>query len=67
MKVKLFSKIVSYKKITHNVWCLCVLTAMLAEAARNKRIEFRTYRVEKHYAVTSGKWYAILGLFSSTV
>ncbi|CAB3362502.1 Hypothetical predicted protein [Cloeon dipterum] len=31
--------------------------ALLAEAARSRRIEFRTYRVEKNYAVTSGKWY----------
>jgi hypothetical protein len=29
---------------------------MLAEAARNRKIEFRTYRVEKNYAVSSGKW-----------
>jgi hypothetical protein len=31
-------------------------SAMLAEAARNKKHEFRTYRVEKHYAVSAGKW-----------
>jgi ryanodine receptor 2 len=31
--------------------------ALLAEALRQKFADFRTYRVEKHYAVTSGKWY----------
>jgi hypothetical protein len=34
-----------------------LIIAMLAEAARNKHIEFRTYRVEKNYAVSAGKWY----------
>lgn len=31
--------------------------ALLAEALRQKFAAFRTYRVEKTYAVTSGKWY----------
>lgn len=31
--------------------------ALLAEALRLKFAAFRTYRVEKTYAVTSGKWY----------
>lgn len=31
--------------------------ALLAEALRLKYAAFRTYRVEKTYAVTSGKWY----------
>ncbi|XP_049775985.1 ryanodine receptor [Schistocerca cancellata] len=31
--------------------------ALLAEANRNKQTRFRTYRVEKNYAVSSGKWY----------
>ncbi|XP_055904500.1 ryanodine receptor isoform X11 [Eupeodes corollae] len=31
--------------------------ALLAEALRLKFAAFRTYRVEKNYAVTSGKWY----------
>ncbi|XP_044571096.1 ryanodine receptor isoform X10 [Drosophila ananassae] len=31
--------------------------ALLAEAQRLKFAAFRTYRVEKNYAVTSGKWY----------
>lgn len=31
--------------------------ALLAEALRLKFSAFRTYRVEKNYAVTSGKWY----------
>ncbi|KAL0274262.1 UNVERIFIED_CONTAM: hypothetical protein PYX00_006731 [Menopon gallinae] len=31
--------------------------ALLAEANRLKEQGFRTYRVEKHYAVSSGKWY----------
>ncbi|XP_033608233.1 ryanodine receptor isoform X6 [Cryptotermes secundus] len=31
--------------------------ALLAEAARSKHMAFRTYRVEKNYAVTTGKWY----------
>lgn len=31
--------------------------ALLAEALRQKFSAFRTYRVEKNYAVTSGKWY----------
>lgn len=31
--------------------------ALLAEALRQKYAAFRTYRVEKHYAVNSGKWY----------
>lgn len=32
------------------------IPALLAEAARNKHVEFRTYRVEKNYAVSAGKW-----------
>ncbi|XP_064536238.1 ryanodine receptor isoform X15 [Drosophila montana] len=31
--------------------------ALLAEAQRLKFAAFRTYRVERNYAVTSGKWY----------
>ncbi|XP_025830516.1 ryanodine receptor [Agrilus planipennis] len=31
--------------------------AMLAEAARLRQSDFRTYRAEKNYAVSSGKWY----------
>lgn len=31
--------------------------ALLAEALRQKYAAFRTYRVERNYAVTSGKWY----------
>lgn len=31
--------------------------ALLAEALRQKYSAFRTYRVERTYAVTSGKWY----------
>ncbi|BES99791.1 ryanodine receptor [Nesidiocoris tenuis] len=31
--------------------------ALLAEASRQKQMSFRTYRCEKTYAVTSGKWY----------
>lgn len=31
--------------------------ALLAEALRQKFSAFRTYRVEKNYAVTGGKWY----------
>lgn len=31
--------------------------ALLAEALKQKYAAFRTYRVEKTYAVTSGKWY----------
>ncbi|XP_073986803.1 ryanodine receptor isoform X3 [Rhodnius prolixus] len=31
--------------------------ALLAEASRSKHQAFRTYRAEKNYAVTSGKWY----------
>lgn len=31
--------------------------ALLAEALRQKYAAFRTYRVEKTYAVSSGKWY----------
>ncbi|XP_057319088.1 ryanodine receptor isoform X9 [Microplitis mediator] len=31
--------------------------ALLLEASRLRQLCFRTYRVEKHYAVTSGKWY----------
>lgn len=31
--------------------------ALLAEALRQKFAAFRTYRVERTYAVTSGKWY----------
>lgn len=30
---------------------------MLAEASKLRRSQFRTYRVEKTYAVSSGKWY----------
>ena len=30
---------------------------MLLEASRLRQLSFRTYRVEKHYAVSSGKWY----------
>lgn len=31
--------------------------ALLAEASRLRQSIFRTYRVEKTYAVSSGKWY----------
>lgn len=31
--------------------------ALLAEALRQKYSAFRTYRVEKNYSVTGGKWY----------
>ncbi|XP_043499298.1 ryanodine receptor isoform X4 [Polistes fuscatus] len=31
--------------------------ALLLEANRLRQLYFRTYRVEKHYAVNSGKWY----------
>ncbi|XP_044016394.1 ryanodine receptor isoform X3 [Aphidius gifuensis] len=31
--------------------------ALLLEANRLRQLFFRTYRVEKHYAVNSGKWY----------
>lgn len=31
--------------------------AAIAEALRQKYAAFRTYRVEKTYAVSSGKWY----------
>lgn len=31
--------------------------ALLAEASRLRRSQFRTYRAEKTYAVSSGKWY----------
>ncbi|KAJ8665342.1 hypothetical protein QAD02_007004, partial [Eretmocerus hayati] len=31
--------------------------ALLLEASRQRQLQFRTYRVEKHYAVSSGKWY----------
>ncbi|XP_046400098.1 ryanodine receptor isoform X3 [Ischnura elegans] len=31
--------------------------ALLAEAGKSKQISFRTYRVEKNYAVSGGKWY----------
>jgi ryanodine receptor 2 len=31
--------------------------ALLAEANRSRHTAFRTYRVEKNYAVSSGKWY----------
>ncbi|XP_037915514.1 ryanodine receptor isoform X7 [Hermetia illucens] len=31
--------------------------ALVAEALRLKHAAFRTYRVERNYAVTSGKWY----------
>ncbi|XP_043461888.1 ryanodine receptor isoform X4 [Leptopilina heterotoma] len=31
--------------------------ALLLEASRLRQLSFRTYRVERHYAVTSGKWY----------
>ncbi|KAL6426510.1 hypothetical protein ACFW04_009145 [Cataglyphis niger] len=31
--------------------------ALLLEASRLRQLSFRTYRVEKHYAVSSGKWY----------
>ncbi|XP_014216363.1 ryanodine receptor-like [Copidosoma floridanum] len=31
--------------------------ALLLEASRQRQLLFRTYRVEKHYAVNSGKWY----------
>lgn len=30
---------------------------MLLEASRLRQLYFRTYRVEKHYAVSNGKWY----------
>ena len=33
------------------------IPALLAEASRLRQSAFRTYRVEKHYAVSSGKWY----------
>ena len=35
----------------------CFVTALLLEASRQRQLLFRTYRVEKHYAVSSGKWY----------
>ena len=31
--------------------------ALLLEANRLRQLYFRTYRVEKHYAVSGGKWY----------
>ncbi|KAI4471407.1 ran binding protein 9-related [Holotrichia oblita] len=31
--------------------------ALLAEASKLRQLSFRTYRVEKTYAVSSGKWY----------
>ncbi|XP_039761395.1 ryanodine receptor isoform X13 [Pararge aegeria] len=31
--------------------------ALLAEASKQKQADFRTYRAEKNYAVSSGKWY----------
>ncbi|XP_043283357.1 ryanodine receptor isoform X10 [Venturia canescens] len=31
--------------------------ALLLEASRMRQLSFRTYRVEKHYGVSSGKWY----------
>ncbi|XP_063236802.1 ryanodine receptor isoform X2 [Bacillus rossius redtenbacheri] len=31
--------------------------AMLAEAGRARQVYFRTYRAEKNYAVSTGKWY----------
>lgn len=31
--------------------------ALLLEASRLRQLSFRTYRVEKHYAVSNGKWY----------
>ncbi|XP_067007679.2 ryanodine receptor [Anabrus simplex] len=31
--------------------------ALLAEASKNRQMAFRTYRVEKTYAVSGGKWY----------
>ncbi|KAI5643469.1 ryR domain-containing protein [Phthorimaea operculella] len=31
--------------------------ALLAEASKLKQADFRTYRAEKNYAVSSGKWY----------
>lgn len=34
-----------------------VFAALLLEASRQRQLLFRTYRVEKHYAVSSGKWY----------
>lgn len=34
-----------------------IFIALLLEANRLRQLYFRTYRVEKHYAVSSGKWY----------
>lgn len=36
---------------------LFYISALLADAIRQKQAAFRTYRVEKTYAVNSGKWY----------
>lgn len=34
-----------------------MFSALLAEASRLRQSAFRTYRAEKNYAVSSGKWY----------
>ena len=31
--------------------------ALVAEANRLRQLTFRTYRAQKNYAVTTGKWY----------
>ena len=36
---------------------LLYFSALLAEASKQKQADFRTYRAEKNYAVSSGKWY----------
>lgn len=34
-----------------------MVSALLAEASKSRQSSFRTYRAEKTYAVSSGKWY----------
>lgn len=38
-------------------YLILLIIALLAEASRLRRSQFRTYRAEKTYAVSSGKWY----------
>ena len=38
---------------------------MLAEANKSREQDFRTYRVEKNYAVSNGKWYFEFEILSS--
>lgn len=33
------------------------VSALLLEASKQKQADFRTYRAEQNYAVSSGKWY----------